>query len=93
MTNYAHRLAWEIGKERAANSVTTDELLTLLTEELRPMRNGKVIEGRETSRKMRATYAAVLCGFLAFALAKQWVDVDPAARLPSCRSPGREGCP
>ena len=53
-TNTAHRLAREIGKDRPAESVTAEELHELIANGLQPMRNGKIIEGRETSRKMRA---------------------------------------
>jgi integrase len=86
MTNYAHRLAREIGEDRPVDSVTDDELLRLLVDGLRPMRNGKVIEGRETSRKMRATYSATLRGIFAFALSKGYAEADPAADLPSYRA-------
>jgi integrase len=83
--NTGLRLAREIGEERRADSVTAEELRKLLADGLKPMRNGKVIEGRETSRKMRATYAAALRGIFAYAYKKGWVGEDPAAGLPAYR--------
>jgi integrase len=83
--NTGLRLAREIGEDRRADSVTADELRKLVTDGLKPMRNGKVIEGRETSRKMRATYAAALRGIFAYAYKQGWVTEDPAAHLPAYR--------
>ena len=84
--NTGLRLAREIGEDRRADSVTAEELRKLLAEGLKPMRNGKVIEGRETSRKMRATYAAALRGIFGYALKKGWVTEDPAVGLPAYRA-------
>lgn len=84
--NYARRLAREIGEARRVDSVTADELRELLADGLKPMRNGEVIEGRETTRKMRATYAQALRGIFAYALAQGWTDTDPAADLPAYRA-------
>jgi len=86
MTNYGRRLVREIGEDRRVDSVTADELRTLLVDGLKPMRNGEVIEGRETTRKMRSTYAAALRGIFGYALAQGWTDVDPSADLPAYRA-------
>jgi hypothetical protein len=66
--NTARRLAREIGEDRTAESVTAEELQELIANGLQPMRNGKVIEGRETSRKMRATYSAAARGIFGYAM-------------------------
>jgi integrase len=79
------RLAREIGENRRVDSVTAEELHALLATGLRPMRNGGAIDGRDTSRKMRATYSSALRGMFAFAIAQGWVDDDPAANLPAYR--------
>jgi integrase len=84
--NTGLRLAREIGDQRAVASVTDAELRRLLTDGLKPMRNGAVIEGRETSRKMRATYAAALRGIFSYALKRGWIEEDPAATLPAYRA-------
>ena len=84
-TNTAHRLAREIGKDRPAESVTAEELHELIANGLQPMRNGKVIEGRETSRKMRATYSAAARGIFGYAHKRGWIEEDPAADLPAYR--------
>lgn len=86
MANYSRRLAREIGEARRVDSVTAGELRELLADGLKPMRNGEVIEGRETSRKMRSTYAQALRGIFAYALAQGWTDADPAADLPAYRA-------
>ena len=80
------RLAREIGEDRPAGSVTAEELHELVANGIKPMRNGKVIEGQETSRKMRANYAAALRGMFAYALTEGWVEEDPAAGLPAYRA-------
>jgi integrase len=86
MTTYAGRLAREIGEGRRIDSVTAKELRELLTDGLRPTGRGVVIEGRETSRKMRSTYAQTLRGIFAFAHARGWIEEDPAADLPAYRA-------
>lgn len=85
-TDYANRLARELGKDRPVDSVTPEELRKLLAEGLKPMRNGAVIPGRETSRKMRSYYAATARGIFAHACARGWVDEDPAVALPAYRA-------
>jgi hypothetical protein len=46
---------------------------TWLVDELKPMRNGRVLD-RPPSRKLRSTYAHVLSGFFAYPLAQGWID-------------------
>lgn len=84
--NTARRLAREIGEDRPADSVTAEELHELVANGIKPMRNGKVIEGQETSRKMRSYYAAALRGIFAYALTQGWVEEDPATGLPAYRT-------
>lgn len=83
--NTARRLAREIGDDRPAGSVSAEELHELIATGLQPMRNGKPIEGRETTRKMRATYAAAARGMFAYAQQRGWIEQDPAADLPAYR--------
>lgn len=85
-SNYARRLARELGPDRPVESVTADELRKLLAEGLQPMRNGTAIEGREVSRKMRSYYAATLRGVFARAHARGWTGEDPASELPAYRA-------
>ena len=85
MTNYAHRVARELGADRHVDTFEAAELRRWLAEDLKPMRNGKVLD-RPTSRKMRSTYAQVLAGFFAYALAQGWVSEDPTLELPAYRS-------
>lgn len=85
MTNYAHRLARELGADRHVDTFEAAELRRWLAEDLKPMRNGKVLD-QPTSRKMRSTYAQVLAGFFAYALAQGWVSADPTLELPAYRS-------
>jgi integrase len=84
--NTGLRLAREIGEDRPVGSVTDAELRRLLADGLKPTRNGAVIEGRETTRKMRATYAAALRGIFSYALKRGWIEEDPAAALPAYRA-------
>jgi integrase len=84
-TNTARRLAREMGEDRPAESVTAEELHELIASGLQPMRNGKAIEGRETSRKMRATYSAAARGIFGYAHKRGWIEQDPAAELPAYR--------
>lgn len=85
-SNYARRLARELGPDRPVESVTADELRKLLAEGLKPMRNGEAIEGREVSRKMRSYYAATLRGIFARAHVRGWTEEDPATELPAYRA-------
>ncbi len=85
-TNYANRVARELGPDRPVESVTDAELRKLLADGLKPMRNGQVIEGREVSRKMRSYYAATLRGVFAHAHARGWIEENPAEKLPAYRA-------
>lgn len=85
-SNYARRLARELGPDRPAESITATELRKLLADGLQPMRNGKVIEGREVSRKMRSYYAATLRGVFTRAHARGWIEENPAEDLPAYRA-------
>jgi integrase len=85
MTDYARRFVRELGPERFVDTFTTVELRRWLAHDLKPMRNGVVLD-RPTSRKMRATYSQALAGFFGYATAMGWMLEDPTAGLPAYRA-------
>jgi integrase len=84
MTTYAYRFVRELGSDRYVDTFRTAELRRWLAEDLKPMRNGEVLE-RPTSRKMRSTYAQALAGFFAYAATQGWTGTDPTLDLPAYR--------
>jgi integrase len=86
VATYVGRLLRELGPDRPVASVDTEELRTLLNDGLLPLRNGKPIEGRETSRKMRNLYAIYLRGIFAYALTREWIETDPTSALSTYRA-------
>ena len=85
MTTYAYRLVRELGSDRYVDTFRTDELRRWLAEDLKPIRNGEVLD-RPTSRKMRSTYAQALAGFFAYAATQGWTGTDPTLDLPAYRT-------
>jgi integrase len=84
MTNYANRMVSDLGPDEPVSSFETPELRRWLAEDLKPMRNGKVLD-QPTSRKQRSTYAGVLAGFFGFATLRGWISEDPTVDLPGYR--------
>jgi integrase len=84
MTNYARRIVRELGPDRLIDTFEGAELRRWLAEDLKPIRNGEVLD-RPTSRKLRATYAQALSGIFGYALSEGWIEVDPTAELPAYR--------
>jgi integrase len=85
MTNYARRIAREIGPDRPIDSINADELGLWLSDGLRPRRNGKVLD-RPVSRKLRATYSHTLGGLFGYAYLQGWIAQDPTSELPAYRT-------
>ncbi len=55
MTNYARRFARELGPDRYVDTIKTAELRRWLAEDLKPMRNGVVLDSRHRGRCGRPT--------------------------------------